>query len=110
MGFLVNFLSRPVISGFTSAAALIIIFSQLKHLLGTDMEKSSKFHQLVANVLAKLTDTNVYDFGIGLAGIAIIILLKKWNKRIPSILLVVVFGILGVYFLDLQAVRCKYRR
>jgi len=34
LGFLVNFLSHPVISGFTSAAALIIGFSQLKHLLG----------------------------------------------------------------------------
>ena len=34
LGFLVNFLSHPVISGFTSAAALIIGLSQLKHLLG----------------------------------------------------------------------------
>ena len=35
LGFLVNFLSHPVIAGFTSAAALIIGFSQLKHLLGS---------------------------------------------------------------------------
>ena len=37
MGFLVNFLSKPVISGFTSAAAIIIGLSQLKHLLGTEI-------------------------------------------------------------------------
>ena len=37
LGFLVNFLSHPVISGFTSAAALIIGLSQLKHLLGIDL-------------------------------------------------------------------------
>ena len=34
LGFLVNFLSRPIINGFTSAAALIIAASQLKHLFG----------------------------------------------------------------------------
>ena len=102
MGFLVNFLSRPVISGFTSGAALIIIFSQLKHLLGTDIEKSIKFHQLVVNAFDKFAETNLYDFTIGVAGILIMVLLKKWNKKIPSILIVVVFGILGVYFLDLQ--------
>ena len=102
MGFLVNFLSTPVISGFTSGAALIIIFSQLKHLLGTDIEKSIKFHQLVINAFDKFTATNLYDFTIGVVGILIIVLLKKWNKKIPSILIVVVFGILAVYFLDLQ--------
>ena len=102
MGFLVNFLSRPVISGFTSGAALIIIFSQLKHLLGTDIEKSIKFHQLVINAFDKFTATNLYDFTIGVAGILIMVLLKKWNKKIPSILIVVVLGILTVYFLDFQ--------
>ena len=102
MGFLVNFLSRPVISGFTSGVAVIIIFSQLKHLLGTDIEKSIKFHQLVMNALDKFTETNLYDFTIGVIGILIIVLLRKWNKKIPSILIVVVFGILAVYFLDLQ--------
>jgi len=103
MGFLVNFLSKPVISGFTSGAALIIIFSQLKHLLGTDIEKSNQFHQLVANALEKTQDTNPIDLTIGLAGILIIVLLKKWNRRIPGILIAVVLGILAVYFLKLEA-------
>ena len=43
LGFLVNFFSRPVISGFTSAAALIIGFSQLKYLLGVNLEEVIKF-------------------------------------------------------------------
>lgn len=102
MGFLVNFLSRPVISGFTSAAAIIIMFSQLKHLLGAPIARSNKFHQLVINALEALPKMNVYDFGIGLVGILIIILLKKINKKIPSILIVVVLGILGVYFIGYE--------
>jgi SulP family sulfate permease len=107
MGFLVNFLSRPVISGFTSAAALIIMFSQLKHLLGTEIEKSNKFHQLVMNAFGKFAETNLYDLAIGALGILLIVFLKKWNKKIPAILIVVVLGILGVYFFDLQQYNVK---
>jgi len=102
MGFLVNFLSKPVISGFTSAAAIIIMFSQLKHLLGVDIEKSNKFHILIGNAFEKVAETNLYDFGIGILGILIIIGLKKWNRKIPSILLVVVLGISAVYGLRLE--------
>jgi len=102
MGFLVNFLSKPVISGFTSAAAIIIIFSQLKHLLGAPIQDSNHFHQLVINIFQNIKATNVYDLTIGIIAILAIILLKKWNRKIPSILLVVVLGILLVYFLKLE--------
>jgi SulP family sulfate permease len=102
MGFFVNFLSKPVINGFTSAAVVIIIFSQIKHLLGASIENSSKFHQLVLNVFDKIGETNWVDFSIGIIGILLIVLLKKWNKRIPAILIAVVIGILAVYFFDLE--------
>ncbi len=107
MGFLVNFLSKPVISGFTSGAAVIIIFSQLKHLFGVDIQGSNQFHQLVLNAIQKLGGTNMYDLGIGLAGIAIIIFFRKIDRRIPAVLLVVLLGILMVYYLDLQAYGVK---
>ena len=103
MGFLVNFLSKPVINGFTSGAILIIIFSQIKHLLGVEIQNSSKFHQLVGNVLGKISETNMYDLAIGITAIVIIVLLKKWSKKIPSILIAVILGILLVFFLDLES-------
>ncbi|MDO6603120.1 SulP family inorganic anion transporter [Arenibacter palladensis] len=103
MGFLVNFMSRPVISGFTSAAAVIIIFSQLKHLLGADIINSNKFHELVINAFRHLSETNFYDFSIGIIGILIIASFKKWFDRFPAILLVVVLSTLVVYFFNLEA-------
>ncbi len=103
MGFLVNFLSKPVISGFTSAAALIIMFSQLKHLLGVDIARSNRFDILLINAFEKIAETNLYDFAIGFIGILMIVGLKKWDKRIPGVLFVVVAGILVVYFLQLSA-------
>ena len=103
MGFLVNFLSRPVISGFTSAAAVIIIFSQLKHLLGIDIDSSGPIHHILLNTFHKITETNPYDLSIGILGILTLLALKKWDKRIPNILLIVVLSILGVYFFGMEA-------
>ena len=54
MGFLVNFLSKPVISGFTSAAAIIIVFSQMKHLLGISVVGSNRIYKTVINIFYKL--------------------------------------------------------
>ncbi len=101
MGFLVNFLSRPVISGFTSAAAIIIGLSQLKHLLGTDIEGSNQIHILLSNAAATLGDTNLITLGIGLGAIVLIKGLKKVNPRIPGALVAVILGAVVVYFLGL---------
>lgn len=101
MGFLVNFLSRPVISGFTSGAALIIMFSQLKYLLGTDIEKSNQFHWIIWNAIERIGTVNLYDLGIGVLGILLMVLLKKWNRKIPYILLVVVIGSILVFSFQL---------
>ncbi len=69
MGFLVNFLSKPVISGFTSAAAIIIGLSQLKHLLGTSIERSNQVHILLKNAFTTITETKLITLGIGIAAI-----------------------------------------
>lgn len=103
MGFLVNFMSKPVINGFTSAAAFIIIFSQLKHLLGVDFENSNKFHVQVIHTFQNIPFTNLYDFGIGVSGILIILAIKKWFDKFPAILVVVVLSTLVVYLFGLEA-------
>lgn len=107
MGYLVTFLAKPVLSGFTSAAAMIIIFSQIKHLLGVDIEGSNQFHEIVLNVVKKIPETNFYDLAIGLLGIILLIGFKKWNRNIPGILIIVILGILGVYFLNMEALDVK---
>lgn len=102
LGFLVNFLSHPVVSGFTSAAALIIGFSQLKHLLGVDIARSNYVHEIIYAAFQNISDVNIYTLGIGLSAIAIILMIKRWKFKIPGPLVAVVFGILAVYILALQ--------
>jgi len=102
MGFLVNFLSTPVISGFISAAALIIGCSQLSHLLGIEINRSIKIHHILAAVANELHQLNIYALGVGMLGIALILIMRKISKRIPAALVVVILGILAVIVLKLH--------
>ncbi|MCK0180450.1 solute carrier family 26 protein [Flavobacteriaceae bacterium S0862] len=96
LGFFVNFLSHPVVSGFTSAAALIIGLSQLKHLLGVNIPRSHHVHEIILNAVDKFNEINWIALIIGLAGIFIIIISKKIKKSLPGQLFAVIFGILAV--------------
>ena len=102
MGFLVTFLSRPVISGFTSAAAIIIGLSQLKHFLGTEVQGNNLVSVFLQNVSATINHTNLVTLAIGLGAVGLIVLVKKLNKAVPGALLAVVLGISGAYFLGLE--------
>lgn len=101
LGFLVNFLSHPVISGFTSAAAIIIGLSQLKHILGINLPRGLKVHEIIIQSVENFDKINWTSFGIGVGGIALILLMKKISKAIPGPLIAVIFGILVVSFLGL---------
>jgi len=100
LGFLVNFLSHPVIAGFTSAAALIIGFSQLKHLLGLDIPRG-KVHETLLAVFEKYAEINLPTMLLGMGAILVLLAIKRVNKRIPGPLIVVLLGIPLVYFGDL---------
>lgn len=102
LGFLVSFLSKPVISGFTSAAAIIIGLSQFKHLLGADVERSNQIQTLLYNIIKKVPEINLPSLLIGLITIVLIVALKKINKKMPTALVVVVLGIIIVQFFRLD--------
>ncbi|GGG40826.1 sodium-independent anion transporter [Croceivirga lutea] len=107
MGFLVNFLSKPVISGFTSAAAIIIGMSQLKHLLGIDIPGSNKIQHLFVQAVNAIDGTHLLTLSIGIVAIVLIKIMRRINKKIPSALIVVVLGIVTVYLFqwNLQGVK-----
>ncbi len=98
MGFIVAFLSKPVISGFTSAAAIIIGLNQLRHILGVSIPQSNKIHVFTSSLIQSETPINFYSLGIGLISIILLILMKKWSSKIPSALIVVFVGICWVAY------------
>ncbi|MBK8504720.1 MAG: solute carrier family 26 protein [Saprospiraceae bacterium] len=102
LGFLVNFLSHPVISGFTSAAAIIIGASQLKHLLGIPLPKSHYVHEIFLAVAQQIGSIHWVTFALGLSGIGTIWLLKKVSRSIPGQIIAVIVSILVVAIFGLQ--------
>ena len=97
LGFLVNFLSRPVISGFTSAAALIIGLSQLKYLLGINISRTNFIHEVLYQAFLNAENIHVLTVILGGAGILVVLIVQKWRKAIPGPLIAVALSIVSVY-------------
>jgi SulP family sulfate permease len=90
LGFLVRLLSHPVISGFTSAAALLIASSQIKHVLGVKLPDTHPLHEWLWATWESLPNANVGALAIGIGSAAILLVMRRFAPRIPSALLVVV--------------------
>jgi SulP family sulfate permease len=102
MGFIVNFLSHAVISGFTSAAAIVIGLSQLKHLLGIKLSSHHSIFSLLFEAVQKMHQIHLITFFLGLGSIGLLVLLKKNASRFPAPLLVVVISTMLVYIFRLD--------
>ena len=101
-GFLVNFLSHPVLSGFTSAAAFIIGLSQLKHLLGIELPRSNYIHEILWAAAGKIGATDPITLAVGLGSVALLVGLRWWNEAIPGALVAVAGTTLTVWALGLH--------
>jgi SulP family sulfate permease len=118
LGFLVNFLSRSVISGFMAGAAVIIALSQMKHLLGLSIPNRESVLQLVPLLITHLGQINPITLGLGLASAGVLLYChgplvgqlqrRGWSSQwiLPltkgAPLLVVILGTLVVYHLHLD--------
>jgi SulP family sulfate permease len=90
LGTLVSFLSVPVISGFTSAAALTIAASQFKDLLGVSASgTSTTLVDTVRGLLPRLSDTRLLTVAVGVGAIVALVLVRRFVPRLPGPLLVV---------------------
>ncbi len=79
LGFLVNFVSTPVIAGFTSAAAFTIASNQIKNVFGLNMTEESDLPgilQTYAEVGLNIESIRWADTGLGIAGIIVLLILK----------------------------------
>lgn len=79
LGFLANFLSHPVISGFISASGILIAASQLKHILGISAGGET-LPAMVGDLIPTLPSTNPYTLAIGVASLAFLFWVRKRLK------------------------------
>lgn len=106
LGIIFNFLSQPVITGFASAAAVIIAFSQLKYGLGLDIPREYNIPEKISFIAQNLSDIHWPTLAICAGSMLLMYFIKKWNRKIPGPLLVTILSIVVVYVfrLDLYGV------
>ena len=103
LGFLVNFLSYPVLAGFTSAVAIITALSQFKYLLGVSQPQYPTLYGAMVDVLERVPQTNPTTLAIGIACIVALWAFKRWAPAAPAPLTLVVLTTVLAYGFSLDA-------
>ncbi|MFN2353163.1 MAG: SulP family inorganic anion transporter [Desulfopila sp.] len=99
LGLVVNFLSHPVVNGFTNAAAIIIASSQFSKFFGVYVDKAPHHYETLMRVAQSAMDyTHFPTLIYGVGAVAIMATLKKINPRIPNVLVAVAITTIISYF------------
>lgn len=105
LGFISDFLSKSVVTGFVFGLAITIIVGQVPKLLGVPAPFGGFLQQLVG-IVASIGEANVYAMALGLGALALIFVLKRLYPRIPAGLVALALGIIlvSVFQLDEKGV------
>ena len=93
LGFITDFLSKPILVGYIFGATLIVIGSQLGKMFGIKLE-SDKFFQQVVELISRLDETHLLTFVIGVVCMAALFIMRRVNRALPGPLIVVVVAII----------------
>jgi SulP family sulfate permease len=101
LGAVTRLLSTPVLIGYITGSAIVIIMGQLDDLFGIDVDVA-KYHTKVGAVFRNLGDLNSWDTGIGLTTIAVLVGVRVVAPKAPSYLIAVILaiGATAVFGLD----------
>ncbi len=102
LGFVANFLSKPVIVGFMHGIGVVILVSQLPKVLGLKGQGETSLEQLVA-LVPQLGGIHGLSLAIGAGSFAVILLCKRYAPRIPGAVVALVASTLAVVWFDLEA-------
>jgi SulP family sulfate permease len=102
LGFITDFLSKPVLVGYILGATLIVIGSQLGKMFGISLE-SDKFFQQVAELISRLDETHLLTCAIGIVCMAALLIMRRVSRKLPGPLIVVVLAIIASAVLDWEA-------
>jgi high affinity sulfate transporter 1 len=102
LGFVSQFLSRPVMDGFVTGLAVFVAVGQLNKLFGISSGSGNTFEKL-GHIIRELPETNVWALAMGVGALAVLVVLPRLARRLPAGL-VVLFGAIAISgALDLEA-------
>ena len=93
-GWLLNLLSRPVMTGFINAAAILICLTQIPPLLGLALDRGDHLLSDVGHMLLGITSADLLTSAFGFGTLACLLLARRLAPRLPMVLIVVVIGTL----------------
>ncbi|NBV76619.1 sulfate permease [bacterium] len=103
LGFIVHLVPHSVIVGFSSAAASIIILTQIPTLLGLRVQQHDLVFQNILDTFVHIPGTSLITLLVGISAIAFLVLGKRLPRTFPAALIVLVSGIMASYFLQLES-------
>ena len=103
LGFLANFLSDPVLTGFKAGVGLVVVVDQVPKLLGVHIDKGNFFYE-VSSILQHVPDTSRATLILATATLAILLAIERFRPQVPAPLVAVVLGVAAAAFLGLQEV------
>ena len=95
LGFISDFLTKSVVTGFIFGLAITIIIGQLPKILGVPSLSGSLPEQVV-QLIGYIPDTNPYTLAVGLTALVLILVLRRVSRKIPGPLIALVLGIVAV--------------
>jgi sulfate permease, SulP family len=101
LGFLANFISDPILTGFKAGVAVVILFGQIPKLLGVHIE-GGHFFRSIFSTLQHVPDTNAMTLIVSVGSLAILIGLNRFRPHVPAPLVAVVIGVAAAGFLGLK--------
>jgi sulfate permease, SulP family len=102
LGFVANFISQPVLTGFKAGIGVVIVLDQIPKLLGVHITRGT-FLQNLLSTIHRLPDTKLITLTVGVCLILLLIGIEHFAPKAPAPLLAVAAGISGAYFLQLSA-------
>ena len=109
MGWIAQFLSRAVVTGFLFGAAIDVVIGELPKLTGTDVSGDNSFQEL-RSWLGSLAETSGPTLVVGAVALVVVFGLRMVAPRVPGALVLVVGGLLASWALDLEARGVARRR
>ncbi|WP_382310403.1 SulP family inorganic anion transporter [Herbiconiux sp. UC225_62] len=103
LGFLANFLSKPILVGFVGGLALDILVSQAAKMLGVKINSGGEFVEKVGDLIAGLPTTNLWAVAISLGSIAVLVVGRRVARVVPWALVVLIVSTLVVVATGLEA-------
>jgi MFS superfamily sulfate permease-like transporter len=101
LGFIANFLSQPILTGYLTGTALILMVGQLPKLFGISLDAKGFFPQ-VAQLASRLGQTHLPTLALGASMLLVLIALRRFAPSLPGALIVAAAGGVAVVLLNLQ--------